>query len=251
MVLRGDVPYESVTRQELADDLDSLRASLLRSPSRPDGGGEPNAIVDFANWKRVVEYVESQGYVVARAQTYTATDCATPDGHGGDEEHETLEREKEQIRASRAEHALRATPEGQEGVSEPNADVVDAALAAQRAGYERLCLVCLSGFNGDSCPTCALPEPTQEPVARFFRLIRLHSHEVPAKRLEEHRVPAGTRLVGRLYIAPDGELVVTDGYPSDEVADDHPDVHNCDEMGCSTVSHVIARLAAPVGQEPK
>ena len=85
-----------------------------------------------------------------------------------------------------------------------------------------------------------------EPVACFFRLIRLHSHEVSADRIAEHRVPPGTRLVGRLYIAPDGELVVTDGWPNDEVADEDPYVHNCDEMGCSTVSHVIARLASPV-----
>ena len=92
--------------------------------------------------------------------------------------------------------------------------------------------------------------PTQEPVARFFRLVRLHSHEVPTERLGEHRVPPGTRLVGRLYIAPDGELVVTDGYPNDEVADDHPDVHNCDEMGCSTASHVVARLAPHGATEP-
>lgn len=99
----------------------------------------------------------------------------------------------------------------------------------------------------------AAGSPQEGDEARFFRLVRLHSHEVPANRLQEHRVPAGTRLVGRLYIAPDGELVVTDGYPADEdaVPEDHPDVHNCDEMGCSSVSHVVARVRPQEGdREP-
>ena len=63
-------------------------ASLVQvrraEPQRPDGGGEPNALVDFANWKRVVEYVESQGFTVVPAQTYTDTGFyPDPDSQGG------------------------------------------------------------------------------------------------------------------------------------------------------------------------
>lgn len=52
-------------------------------------------------------------------------------------------------------------------------------------------------------------------------------------------VPTGARLVEAWEF--DGELIVT-GCPS---CDD--DSHNCDEMGCTSVSHVILRAPIPSG----
>lgn len=128
-------------------------------------------------------------------------------------------------------------------VAQPDPAMVRQALGVLNAnGYVVAAQILASAVQSGAPPVAGSRE-----TERFFRLIRLHSHEVPEKELAHHRVPAGTRFVGRLYIAPDGELVVTDGWPADEdaVADDHPDAHNCDEMGCSTLSHVVARLRAP------
>ena len=57
-------------------------------------------------------------------------------------------------------------------------------------------------------------------------------HAGPVDHVVE-RVPEGTRWAGTLWITPDGEWVLTGQPRSME--------HNCDEMGCTSVSHVVAR----------
>lgn len=76
----------------------------------------------------------------------------------------------------------------------------------------------------------------------FLELAALHAFPVSDERCVEQRVPRGTYFAGRLYLTHEGEFVLTDGSPRD-LPDHHPNVHNCDDMGCSSVSHVIARLA--------
>ena len=65
----------------------------------------------------------------------------------------------------------------------PEPNVVDAAFAAQRAGYERLCLICLAGFDEHDCPRChgAPPEASEEPEPRFVEFGTGHIHIVPAQ----------------------------------------------------------------------
>lgn len=93
------------------------------------------------------------------------------------------------------------------------------------------------------------PVEPGEAMVRFISLIRAHGYDLSYQTCDEERVPRGSKSCGGLWVTPTGELIVADGSPH-ELPDDHPLVHNCDEMGCSSVSHVIARLpAAPT--EPK
>jgi hypothetical protein len=44
----------------------------------------------------------------------------------------------------------------------------------------------------------------------------------------------------------DGARVIVCGIPNDTDGDvDHPDAHNCDAMGCSSIEHVIVRFTLP------
>lgn len=41
-------------------------------------------------------------------------------------------------------------------------DFVSKCFAAKDAGFERICLTCAAGFNGESCPACNRPAPARE-----------------------------------------------------------------------------------------
>lgn len=75
----------------------------------------------------------------------------------------------------------------------------------------------------------------------FLQAIIAEAHLVRDPKKE--RVPPGTKWCGTLWLAPDGELVCSDGSPQTEA-------HNCDALGCSSVTHVVARLASHPPGEP-
>lgn len=56
------------------------------------------------------------------------------------------------------------------------------------------------------------------------------------------KIPRGARLVEAWE--HDGHLVVTGTPASDE---DEETGHNCDAMGCSSISHVVFRIPIPAG----
>lgn len=125
--------------------------ALTREPQRPDGGGEPNALVDLANWKRVVEYVESQGHRLVPAQTYTGTSTdepsRCPDGGGepcGATETRGAEHKNNPCSLPRPCSIHGTAPDSQRGVS-PGRPPTMRDLEAELE---------------DAVP----PEPTQEPV---------------------------------------------------------------------------------------
>jgi len=63
--------------RERAEQVAEIVAAALLAPER---GAEPGVLLDLANWSRVTEYVEQQGYMlVPRGTTTTATSVPTPD----------------------------------------------------------------------------------------------------------------------------------------------------------------------------
>ena len=80
-------------------------------------------------------------------------------------------------------------------------------------------------------------------MERFFALARAHAWLLSKGGAKRDRVPHGTFHCGVLFMTAEGELVLTDGTPA-SLDDDHPLAHNCDEMGCTTFNHVIARHSA-------
>jgi len=89
----------------------------------------------------------------------------------------------------------------------------------------------------------SLPVEPEDIATRFLHLARVHAYPMSDERRQRERVPPGTMFCGTLWVTAEGEMILTDGSPNGDLADDHPDVHNCDEMGCSTACHVIARAA--------
>jgi len=81
----------------------------------------------------------------------------------------------------------------------------------------------------------AFPEKGFDEDAVEWFLRDLFEHASPVWDPKGERVPAGTRYCGTLWITADGEVICADGRPQTEE-------HNCDAMGCSSASHVVARL---------
>lgn len=88
------------------------------------------------------------------------------------------------------------------------------------------------------------------------QMARLRKELATAKRMLE-RIPDWERLGADIANTPDGYRPVTAYTDGNEIVvlgnppDDNDDgtLHDCDLMGCSSVSHVIARVTLPTKQE--